>query len=148
MTYWKVTDKISTGTVNFWECTFLKFCVLIGLNLKVLFSDLCVRWNPHSVTGFKWKKDKIFHSFFKFFQVFHTLSSKFLQIIANFTEDTGLASTERLERLYLIIILLIMLLSHILKKSNSNFVIEFPLLVISQILYSLQKFFHMQLTIF
>ena len=26
MTYWKVTDKILTETVNLWKCTFLKFC--------------------------------------------------------------------------------------------------------------------------
>ena len=58
-------------------------------------------------------------------QVFNTLSSKFPQIITNLTEDTELAFTERLERLYLIINLLIVLLSHILNKSNSNFVFEF-----------------------
>ena len=37
------------------------------------------------------------------------------EIIANLTEDTELAFTERLERLNLIITLLIVLLSHILK---------------------------------
>ena len=79
-------------------------------------------------------------------QVFNNLSSKFPQIITNLTEDNELIFTERLERLNLIIILLIVLLSHILNESNSNFVVEF--LVISQILYFLQKFFHMQLTVF
>ena len=44
MVYWKVTDKILTGTINFWKCTFLKF-IFSGLNSKVLFIDLCVRWS-------------------------------------------------------------------------------------------------------
>ena len=57
--------------------------------------------------------------------VFNTLSSKFPQIITNLTKDTKLAITKRLGRLNLIIILLIMLLSHILNESNSNFVVEF-----------------------
>ena len=49
MTYWKVTDKILTEAVNFWKCTFLKFCLSFSrMNLKVLFTDLCVRWNLHS----------------------------------------------------------------------------------------------------
>ena len=58
-------------------------------------------------------------------QVFNTLSCKFPQMITKLTEDTELAFTERLESLYLIIILLIKLLSHILNESNSNFVAEF-----------------------
>ena len=58
-------------------------------------------------------------------QVFNTLLSKFPQIITNLTEDTELACTEKLERLYLIIILLTVLLSHILNESNSNVVVEF-----------------------
>ena len=71
--------------------------VFSGLNLKVLLTDLCV----------------------------NTLSSKFPQIITNFTEDIELAFIERLEMLYLIMILLIVLLSHILNESNSNFVVKF-----------------------
>ena len=58
-------------------------------------------------------------------QVFNTLLSKFPQIITNLTEDTELALIERLERVNLIIILLIVLLSHVLNESNSNFVVEF-----------------------
>ena len=58
-------------------------------------------------------------------QVFNTLSSKFPQIITNLTEDTELALTERLKRLYLITILLIVLLSHILNESNSKVTVEF-----------------------
>ena len=46
------------------------------------------------------------------------LSSNFPQIITNLNEDTELAFTERLEKLYLIIILLIVFLSRI-------FVVEF-----------------------
>ena len=68
--------------------------VFSGLNLKVLLTDLSV----------------------------NTLSSKF-QIITNFTEDIELAFIERLEMLYLI--LLIVLLSHILNESNSNFAVKF-----------------------
>ena len=51
-------------------------------------------------------------------QVFDTLSCKFPQIITKLTEDTKLAFTERLERLYLIIISFILLLSNILNESN------------------------------
>ena len=59
-------------------------------------------------------------------QVFCTLSSKFPQIITNLTEGAGgLGLTESLEKLYLIIILLIILSLHILNESNSNFVAEF-----------------------
>ena len=54
-----------------------------------------------------------------------TLLSKFPQIITYLTEDTELAFTEKLERSYLIIILLTVLLSHILNESNSNIVVEF-----------------------
>ena len=57
--------------------------------------------------------------------MFNTLSSKFPQIITNLSEDTELVFTERLERFYLIIILLTVLLSHILNESNSNVVVEF-----------------------
>ena len=102
--------------------------VFSGLNLKVLFTDFCsVRWNLHSEIGLnEEKKRKNFSHDSKItVQVFNILSSKFPQIITNLTEDTELAFTERLERLYLIIILLIMLLSHILNESNSNFVVEF-----------------------
>ena len=59
-------------------------------------------------------------------QVFNTLSSKFPQIITNLTKGAGeLAFTERLKKLCLIIILLMVLLSHVLNESNSKFVIEF-----------------------
>ena len=64
-------------------------------------------------------------------QVFNTLSSKFPQIITNLTEDTELAFTERLERLNLIIILLIVLLSHILLLSFlMNVLSDFPNFII------------------
>ena len=79
-------------------------------------------WNTE---GLNEKKMKFSHDSKITVQVFNTLSSKFPQIITNLTEDTELAFTERLERLYLIINLLIVLLSHILNKSNSNFVFEF-----------------------
>ena len=99
--------------------------VVRGLNLKVSFTDICVRWNLHSEIGLNEKKIKYSHDRKIKVQVFNTLSSKFPQKITNITEDSELAFTERLERLYLIIILLIMLLSHILNESNSNFVVEF-----------------------
>ena len=51
MTYWKVIGKILTGTINFWKCLFL-------VNLQVLFTDLCVRWNLHSEVGLNEKKKK------------------------------------------------------------------------------------------
>ena len=64
-------------------------------------------------------------------QVFSTLSSKFPQIITNLTEDTEIAFTERLERLNLIIILLIVLLSHILLLSFlMNVLSDFPNFII------------------
>ena len=71
------------------------------------------------------KKIKFSHDSKITVQVFNTLSSKFLQIITNLTEDTELAFIERLERVNLIIILLIVLLSHVLNESNSNIVVEF-----------------------
>ena len=71
------------------------------------------------------KKIKFSHDSKITVQVFNTLSSKFPQIIINLTEDTKLAFIERLERLNLIVILLIVLLSYILNESNSNFVVEF-----------------------
>ena len=74
---------------------------------------LCVRWNLPSETGSNEKKIKFSHDSKITVQVFNTLSSKFPQIITSLTEDTELAFTERLERLYLIVILLIALLSHI-----------------------------------
>ena len=58
-------------------------------------------------------------------QVFIALSSKFPQIITSLTEDTELAFTERLERLYLIIILLIILLSHILNELIQTLLLSF-----------------------
>ena len=79
---------------------------------------LCVRSNLHSEIGLNEKKIEFSHDSKITVQVFNTLSSKFPQIITNLTEDTELAFTERLERLYLIVILLIVLLSHI-------FVVEF-----------------------
>ena len=48
-------------------------------------------------------------------QVFNTFLSKFPQITTNLTEDAELAFTERLERLYLIMTLLVVFLSHILQ---------------------------------
>ena len=33
--------------------------VFSGLNLKALFTDLCVRWNLHSEIGLNEKKDKM-----------------------------------------------------------------------------------------
>ena len=61
------------------------------------------------------KKIKFSHDSKITVQVFNTLTSKFPQIITNLNEVAGeLLFTEQLERLYLIIILLIMLLSHIL----------------------------------
>ena len=114
------------------DCQFLElymFKVLFvfsGLNLKVLFTDLCVRRNLHSEIGLNEKNIKYSYDSKITVQVFNTLSSKFPQIITNLTEDTELAFTERLERLYLIIILLIMLLSHILNESNSHSAVEFP----------------------
>ena len=121
MTYWKVTDKVLTGTVNFWKCTsYLKFC--LPLVVWIWKSYLLI----YVLDGiFNEKKIKYSHDSKIPVQVFNTLSSKFPQIITNLTEDTELAFTERLERLYLIIILFIMLLSHILNESNSNFAVKF-----------------------
>ena len=99
--------------------------VFSELNLEVLFTDLCARWNLPFEVGLNEKK--IFSHDSKItVQVFNTLLSKFPQIITNLTDDTELAFTEKLERLlYLIIILLTVLLSHILNKSNSNVVVQF-----------------------
>ena len=72
------------------------------------------------------KKIKFSHNSKITVQVFNTLSSKFPQIITNLAEDTELAFIERLERVNLIIILLIMLLSRALNESNSNFLSHFP----------------------
>ena len=83
------------------DCQFLEmyiFKVLFvfnGLNLKVLFTDLCVRWNLHSEIGLNEKKIKFSYDIKITVQVFNTLSSKFPQIITNLTEDTELAFTER-----------------------------------------------------
>ena len=79
----------------------------------------------------KKKKTKFLHDSKITVQFVNTLFSKFPQIITNLTEDTELAFTERLERLYLIIILLIVLLSHILHESNSNSVVQFSYNVLS-----------------
>ena len=88
-----------------------KFYLLIYVSL----------WNRFKLK----KKKKISHNNKITIQVFNTLSSKFPQIITNLAEDTELAFTERLERLYLVIILFIVLLSHILNESNSHVVVEF-----------------------
>ena len=90
--------------------------VFSELNLKVLFTDLCARWNFHFEIGLNEKKRiKLSHDSKIIVQVFNPFYSKFPQIITNLTEDSReLAFTERLERLCLIIILLIRLLSHIL----------------------------------
>ena len=74
---------------------------------------LSVRWNFHSETGLNEKKIKFSHDSKITVHVFNTLSSKFPQIITNLIEDVELAFTERLKRLYLIVILLIAHLSHI-----------------------------------
>ena len=47
-------------TANFWKCTFLKFYLSLVGNLKVLFTDLCVRWSIHYQIGLNEKKIK-FH---------------------------------------------------------------------------------------
>ena len=123
------------GTVNFWKCTFLFVfvCQLLfgfsGLNLKVLFTTLFIRWNLHSEIGLSEKKKKIkfWHDSKITVQVFNNLSSKFAQIINNLTEGTGeLAFPKRWKRLYLFVILLIMLLLYNLNEPNSNFFVEFP----------------------
>ena len=54
------TDKILTGTFNFWKCTFLKFCLsTMGWIWKFYLPFMCYMestlWNR-----FKWKNDKIF----------------------------------------------------------------------------------------
>ena len=108
--------------------------VFSGLDLKVLFTDLCVRWNHYSEIGFNEKKDNDSKTTVP---VFNTLPSKFPQITTNLTEDTELAFIERLERLNLIIILLIVLLPHILNESNSNFAVEFSY----ECSYSFPKFY-------
>ena len=82
-------------------------------------------------------------------QVFNALSSNFPQMITNLTEDTELTFTERLERLCVIIILLIMLLSHVLNESNSNFAVEISYELMNVLSHftnfiSLQKFFPIQ----
>ena len=71
--------------------------VFHGLNLKALFTDLCVRWNLHSEIGLNEKNVKFSHDSKITVQVFNTLSSKFPQIITNLTEDIELAFIERLE---------------------------------------------------
>ena len=61
--------------------------VFSGLNLKVLFTDLYVRWNLHSEIGLNEKKDKMLIDSKITVQAFNALSSKFPQIITNLTED-------------------------------------------------------------
>ena len=70
-------------------------------------------------------------------QVFNTFFSKFPQIVTNLAEDSELALIERRERLNLIIMLLIVLLSHILNESNSNLAAEFS----DEFSYSSPKFY-------
>ena len=41
MTYWRVTDKILTGAVNFWKCAFLKFCLSLVEKCMILNSLVC-----------------------------------------------------------------------------------------------------------
>ena len=45
--------------IRTYECS-LKFCLFAfsRLNLKVLFTDLCVRWNLHSEIGLNEKKER------------------------------------------------------------------------------------------
>ena len=89
---------------------------------------LCVRSNLHSEIGLNEKKIEFSHDSKITVQVFNTLSSKFPQIITNLTEDTEQAFTERLERLNLIVILLIVLLSHIFVLSFlMNVLSHFPI---------------------
>ena len=99
--------------------------VFSGLNLKDLFTDIYVRWNLHSEIGLNEKKEKNSHDSKIIAQVFNTLSPKFPQIVTNLTEDTELTFTERLERIHQTIILLTVLLSYILSKSNSNVAVGF-----------------------
>ena len=62
--------------------------VFNGLNLKVLFTDLCVTWNLHSEIGLnEEKKKKVSHDSKITVQVFNTLLSKFPQVITDLTED-------------------------------------------------------------
>ena len=95
MTYSRVTDKILTGTVNFY--IFKVLFVFSGLNLKALFTDLCVRCNFHSEIGLNEKKIKFSHDSKITVRVFNTFSSKFPQIIIKLTEDTELAFNGRLK---------------------------------------------------
>ena len=76
---------------------FIVLFVFSGLNLKALFTDLCVRWNFHSEIGLNEKRIKFSQDSKITVQVFNTLSSKFPQIIINLTEDTELAFIERLK---------------------------------------------------
>ena len=100
MTYWKITDKILARTVNFWNCTFLKFCLsLVGYIWKFYLLIYALDGNLHSEIGLNGKKIKFSHDNKITFQVFNTLSFKFPQIITNLTENTELAFTERLKRL-------------------------------------------------
>ena len=120
--------------------------VFCWLNLKVLCTDL---WNLFFEIGLNEKKDNIFTWQQNNSPSFNALSSNFPQMITNLTEDTKLAFTERLERLCMIIILLIMLLSHVLNESNSNFAVEISYELMNVLSHfpnfiSLQKFFPMQ----
>ena len=93
MTYWKVTDKILTETVNFWKCKFLKSCLSLVGWISSFIYYLCVRWNLHSEIGLNEKKIKFSHDNKITVQVFDTLSSKFPQIIINWIEDTELGGS-------------------------------------------------------
>ena len=59
--------------------------VFSGLDVKAVFTDLCVRCNFHPEIGLNEKKIK-FPDVTA--QVFNTISSKFPLIIINLTEDT------------------------------------------------------------
>ena len=77
---------------------FKVFSVFSGLNLEVLFTDLCVRWNFHSEIDLNEKKKMKFFNDSKIaVQLFNTLSSKFPSIINNLTEDIEIEFTETLK---------------------------------------------------
>ena len=71
--------------------------VFSGLNVKALFTDLCVRCNFHSEIGLNEKTIKFPDDSKVTVEVFNTISSKFPLIIINLTEDTELVFIERLK---------------------------------------------------
>ena len=82
-------------TANFWKCTFLKFYLSLVGNLKVLFTDLCVRWSIHYQIGLNEKNIKLSHDSKIAAQVFKILSLKFPNLRIHWMLSTILKASNK-----------------------------------------------------